>query len=327
MIHTLQLSYCWGWPENNPLSLFHLLIVLLFWRIAFYSCPAGITLSLHYLPSRENCLFRGVELRVYVDFFAFAGSCEVGKVEIDAVRDTLTDILSVLCIDLAQMEVKRVDFCKNVIVRDQEERALLMALWDKTRKHFYHATRIDPKQCATHNKLYWEDKPHFDVQLYDKEAACQDKGTALRPYERGVLRLEYQICDKHIKYHTKAGRPCDYDTWTDPALRARYLSATEALFYSGDFYNLPRAKTKLTQAVRAGIISQQAIADRIYQFMTYISNYGADAAIQKVSAATARRYIKLLSDIGVNPIPIPRNKQVSFLPNPFRGFFEGGCRD
>lgn len=299
--------------------------MLLCWQTALLRCPMGVTLSLHYLPSRDNFLFRGLELRVYVDFFAYAGSCEVGRAEINAVRNALTDILSVLHIDLDQLEVKRVDYCKNVIVHDRAERALLMALWGKTSKRFRHANRIDPKQCVTHNKLYWEDKPYYNVQLYDKEAACRDKGTALRPYERGVLRLEYQICEKHIKYHTKAGRPCDFDTWTSPALRAKYLSTAEALFFSGDFYSLPRAKTKLTQAVRAGCISQQALADRIYQFMVCISSYGVDAAVQRVSAPTAKRYIKLLSGIGVNPIPIPRHKQVSFLTNPLRDFFEGGC--
>lgn len=96
------------------------------------------------------------------------------------------------------------------------------------------------------------------------------------------------------------------------------------LFFSGDFYCPTRAKTILNQAVRAGTI-KPVIAERIYQFMVDISRKGVDFAFCKTSKPTAEKYIEILSSLGVNPIPIPRNKGIPVLENPLRDFYEGGC--
>ena len=51
-----------------------------------------------------------------------------------------------------------------------------------------------------------------------------------------------------------------------------------------------------------------------------------DYAVGKRSQTTAKKYIEILSEIGVNPIPIPKNKGISFLENPFGDFYKGGCK-
>ena len=59
--------------------------------------------------------------------------------------------------------------------------------------------------------------------------------------------------------------------------------------------------------------------------MVDISRKGVDFAFSKTSKPTAEKYIEILSSLGVNPIPIPRNKGIPILENPLRAFYEGGC--
>lgn len=288
-------------------------------------CRDGIKLELLYTRPNDQRLFWGTELQIRIDCIKLFGNPVSSPEQIADLRELLEKVLAPMVLKVPDMKVKSIDFCKNFYVDDPSSRELLLELWNKTHKRFKRAIRIPPEMCATKNKLYWDCKDSYNVQLYDKEAERDDKGKEIASYENGLMRLEYQIREEHIKYWAANGRRDDFDTWADWCLRARYMTDTEILFFNGDFYNLPRAKTKLNKAVRTGAVASQAIADRIYQFMVDTSRCGIDYAFAKVSRTTAKKYIDVLSKLEINPIPIPKNRGTSFLENPLRDFYEGGC--
>lgn len=343
-IHTMLLMSRFGWSKSRS----HISctdFILHHFTEAVDRCPPSISIDLDPIRSYEDGSFRGLILRVFVDCLDFLDSDELNDFQMMIIEDKLSYILEPLAIDINELKIESIDYCKNVVIENPAHRQLYMELWGKTFKQFNGATRIfeknrkptlkslkkskkskKPKEASrTANTLYWKCKDWYNVQLYDKETERKDKGKPIRSYERGVIRLEYQIRTEHIKYWKKLGRPRDFDTWTDGDLRAKYLSETERLFFRGDFYSLPCAKTRLNKAVRAGTITQ-TLADNIYQFMVDISRSDMDYAVGKRSQTTAKKYIEILSEIGVNPIPIPKNKGISFLENPFGDFYKGGCK-
>lgn len=322
-MHTMLLSFLLPWVPEDPnyLSRFNYIISGL--SDALNRCPKGIQLSLHYLPCEWN-LFRGNEIQIFIDCIDLFCDPATEKSQIDTIRRYLVNILAPMDIDINEMVVRSIDYCKNFIVQGDDTRKLLLKLWDKTHEWFKRAKRIPGHICKTVNNLYWKCEDYYNVQIYDKETERKDKGKKPEQYEFNLMRLEYQIREKHINYWYQKGRPHTFDAWTDWDLRAKYLSETERLFFSGDFYCPTRAKTKLNQAVRAGTI-KPVIAERIYRFMVDISRKGVDFAFSKTSKPTAEKYIEILSSLGVNPIPIPRNKGIPILENPLRAFYEGGC--
>lgn len=343
-VHTMLLTHRLGWSKSRshasctPFVLHH-------FTQAVDLCPPSISIDLDPIRSYEDGSFRGLVLRVFVDCLDFCDSDELDDFHMMIIKDKLSYILEPLAIKINDLKIESIDYCKNVVIEDPGHRQLLMELWGKTFKQFNGANRIFKKNrkpsmkslkkskkskktkeaSRTANTLYWDCGNRFNAQLYDKEAERKDKGKPIRSYERGVIRLEYQIRAEHIKYQARNGRLRDFDTWTNEDLRARYLSETERLFFKGDFYSLPRAQTKLKKAVQKGVITQ-VLADNIYQFMVDISRSDIDYAVGKCSPTTAKKYIKILSDIDVNPIPIPKNKEIAFLENPFREFYKGGCK-
>lgn len=325
-MHTMLLIFRLLFNPCDPDYLSRYNYIVTGWVDALNRCPRGIRLSIHHLPSDDTRMFRGNELQIFINCIDLFHDPATKKSQMAIIRDYLVNILEPLDIDVNEMIVRSIDYCKNFYVLSSEERELLLELWDKTHECFKHAHRIPAKLCRTPNKLYWACMGHYNVQIYDKEAERKDKGETTYSYDRGLMRLEYQIREKHIDGHYHKGRPRTFDAWTDWVLRSEYLAETEVLFFRGNFYSLPRVKTKLNKAVRTGKV-KPVIADRIYQFMVDISKKGVDYAFSQVSKATAQKYIEILSEIDINPIPIPKNRGVSFLKNPLRDFYDGGCMD
>lgn len=323
-MHTMLLTFWLLFNPRDPDYLSRYNYITTGWVDALNQCPRGIRLSIHHLPSDDRRLFRGNEIQIFINCIDLFHDPATSKSQIADIRNHLVNILEPLDIDIDEMIVRSIDYCKNFYVPSSEERELLLELWNKTHERFKRAHRIPAELCQTSNKLYWACKGRYNVQIYDKERERQDKGETTYSYDCGLMRLEYQIREKHIDGHYHKGHPRTFDAWADWYLRARYLTETETLFFNGDFYNLPHAKTKLNKAVRAGKV-KPVIADRIYQFMVNVSRRNIDYAVSKTSKPTAKGYIDILSKLEINPIPIPKNRGISFLENPLREFYEGGC--
>lgn len=325
-VHTFTLAFLLLLDSWNMENLFRWFLIIQGLKESHDRCSEGIKLKHLYIRPNEERIFSGIEIQLRIDCVDFFGDAASSPAQIAAIRKAITDILAPMHLSVPDMKVKSIDFCKNFYVEDPNLRELLLELWDKTHEWFKRAKRIPAELCGTKNKLYWDCNNSYNVQLYDKETELRDKGEDIESYECGLMRLEYQIREDHIDYWAKNGRPSDFDTWADWYLRARYLAETEMLFFNGDFYSLPRVKTKLNKAVRAGTI-KPVIADRIYQFMVDTSRHGIDYAFSQTSQPTAQKYIDILSRLRINPIPIPRNRGVSFLENPLWDFYVGGCMD
>lgn len=287
----------------------------------------GISMVMNNANHRQDGIFTGIEICIYVDFLVMLNKVNVEPEDINKIKKEIEGVIYPLGIKLDELYLASIDYCFNAVVPDRKERMLLMQLWDKASSHFERAKKLKiavPNNC---NKIYYCCPDFYNVQIYDKETERQDtkrhKGRVMpiTAYERNVLRLEYQIRYKHLDYHSKQyGTPRTFDEWATWTKRCHYLQSTAALFFTGDFYTVRKAMTILR---RAGL--DEADCQAIRRFMTDVSRRGIDYATARApSPYYARKYIRQLSALRINPIPIPQNAGVPRLANPFREVLEGG---
>lgn len=287
----------------------------------------GITVSMKYhSPVKAGYPFEGADIRIFVDCLKFLGKRNMEAADVPVIRDALEAVTAPLGIGLEELALERIDYCYNAFVPDPDKRKLLMDLWHKASRTFKKAERVDPKRSKrsrTENTIYYQCKNDaYRVQLYNKESERADKAVAVMPYEMGALRLEYQLRREHLLYHWRNyGTPRSYDIWAAWDKRSGYLKSTERLFFSGDFYTLRKAETLLH---RAGLGQREC--REIRQFMANISRSGVDYAVRQAgSLYFSNKYINQLTNLGINPIPIPQNAGTPYMANPFREFYERGC--
>lgn len=319
-MHTLTLvfSLLLG-MEDYPSRMFHLCRMM---ESGLPSAP-GITVSMEYHRPKQSSRFRGIDVRIFVDCLDHLQKANMDPSDIPVIRAAILDIIAPLGISLDEFALESIDYCQNIMVLNAGERRLAMRLWHKTSKHFLKAVRIDRKNIKNENYLYYKCLDDFyRVQLYSKQDERADKGLTAKPYEAGVLRLEYQLRKEHLLYHWRRyGTPCSFDAWADWSVRATYLKQTERLLFRGDFYTLRRAETLLRRAELPPKDYQN-----IRQFLANVSRSGIDYAVKQAgSAYFASKYIKTLTSLGISPIPIPQNARTPYLANPFRQFYERNC--
>lgn len=283
--------------------------------------PPGINITIHNANHKPHGLFLGIEVHVYVDCLLLLGKADMEATDIPAVRAAIETQATRLGITMAELWLDRIDYAHSVVVEDSMIRKLYMQLWNKASDHFGKAIRSDRTQVKTHNTSYFK-CDNFHVQVYDKMVERTERKKAIAPHEQNVLRLEYQVLDGHLHYWAVSNNtPRTFDEWATWTKRCRYLQSTAALFFPGDFYTVRKAMTILR---RAGV--DDAGCQAIRRFMTDVSRCGVDYATARApSPYYARKYIQQLSELAINPIPIPQNAGVPYLTNPFRQVLEGGA--
>lgn len=283
--------------------------------------PPGINITIHNANHKAHGHFCGIEVRIYVDCLLLLDKVTMEAMDIPIVRAAIETQAARLGISMDELRLDRIDYAHSVIVEDPGTRALYLQLWDKASGHFGKAIRSDRKQVKTHNTSYFICE-NFHVQIYDKTTERTERKRAILPHEQNVLRLEYQVLDGHLHYWAvRNNTPRTFDEWATWTKRCRYLQSTAALFFPGDFYTVRKAMTILR---RAGV--DDAGCQAIRRFMTDVSRCGVDYATARApSPYYARKYIQQLSELAINPIPIPQNAGVPVLPNPFRQVLEGGA--
>lgn len=233
-MHTLTLvfSLLLG-MEDYPSRMFHLCRML---ETGLPSAP-GITVSMEYHRPKQSSRLRGIDVRIFVDCLEHLQKANMDPSDIPVIRAAILAAITPLGISLDEFALESIDYCQNMMVPNARERRLAMRLWHKTSKHFLKAVRIDRKNIKNENYLYYKCQNDFyRVQLYSKQDERADKGLTAKPYESGVLRLEYQLRKEHLLYHWRRyGTPCSFDAWADWSLRATYLKQTERLFSVGTF--------------------------------------------------------------------------------------------
>ena len=212
------------------------------------------------------------------------------------------------------MAVSRIDYCYNIRIEDDRTREVLFRLLQKCPTKALYTTR--GINYAT--SIYSRSKSRV-VNVYDKTAERTAKYLATgscsdlpQTYEQDMVRMELQIKADHLKYMARRGVRRSVKNWIHMGMGYHYLNKLYGMFPKGDFYTFTQAALIIDSAAY-----KTKMKERLKGFFHIIADKDMDVARAEVSYNTYRRYLDMLSALGVNPITIPEDYGVSYIPSPF----------
>lgn len=190
-------------------------------------------------------------------------------------------------------------------------------LYRKLHKNYRHLAQ--KKEYPT--SIYFNSKSQ-NINFYDKLEQylqyCKDNNiipddSKIAEYEN-ILRYEVQILRPKIRYMKNYYGLIDcLENYIHSSDKARYLSEVSSpIFYKGDYYNIYHSKKIIQEHYTRDMTS------KLLELQKSISIYGVQDARQQYNytSNTFDKHIKLLEQVGVNPVLIPKNFEITYLHNP-----------
>lgn len=94
----------------------------------------------------------------------------------------------------------------------------------------------------------------------------------------------------------------------------KYMSP---IYHAGDFYKLEEARKRIRKSPLT-----DSNKNKLIGFLKQVSSHSIDTPLKSMTDSTFRNRLKKLSQLGINPIPIPKNypKAPTTLSNPLDKF-------
>lgn len=274
-------------------------------------------LSIHWRPL-TICYDNGEVLSylytIKVDVLKFFKAENTSSQQIRVIIRLLDQLLGYGNFSLNDMTVSRVDYCYNSRIEDEDTRLILFDLLQKCpTKAIYTVRGVKYK-----TSIYSRSKSKV-INVYDKNAeravkffVSGNSDNLVKNYERDMIRMELQVKKGHLKYMAKQGIVRSVKNWINAETERHYLQKLYSMFPKGDFYTLDEAEHRVSSASLTKTIKRHLI-----DFLREIARSDMDTAKNKICYNTYRRYLRILADLGVNPITIPQNCGLSYIQSPF----------
>lgn len=190
-----------------------------------------------------------------------------------------------------------------------EHKDIYLKLLKKTTKEYRHLER----KKEYNSSVYLSSKSR-NINIYDKEKYCIDKGKTIEQIEKykNCIRYEVQVKKNKIRYNFKEWglidclwnycNPYDMKYFIDDIL--------SPVIYQGDYYNLYHSQKILGQHYSLYMTNQ------LIEFQKSISIQGITEVKKQYSPYKFNKYIKLLQAVNINPVPIAKNEGITYLHNP-----------
>lgn len=268
----------------------------------------GILMMLKKIPLKFGSEYR---LYIFVDFIKLIGRANIAPQDIDKILERINKIVGAVLNRCFELELNRIDYRYDVVITSKKARILLVKLLKKGLDKSNYMKKIDKYKGGV--RYYAKSKTN---NIYDKENERKDKGEEIKDYEKNIMRFEAQVKKPHLRYKKeKYNIRLDLEEYFTFEKYKEYMSKMIIKAVGkGDFYNLYHANK---------IINKSSIKDKykneIIEFLKFTSK---KRSLSKTKEEYGRykydKYINILEELGINPIIIPENEKVTYLPNPLR---------
>lgn len=155
---------------------------------------------------------------------------------------------------------------------------------------------------------------NYNLNLYDKEAK-EVLGLHWREYT-DLLRLEIQLKSRHLQKLSRNKnyglQVCLKNYFSDVMRKCMFEDVLLPLLYRGDYYTTRKSRFILEKCSYTN-----SMVTKLIHFQKLVYEHGITGAIKKSDKSdnTIRSYITKLQNAGVNPMPLPKDCRVNYLPN------------
>ena len=253
----------------------------------------------------------GCRILFTVDCIKLLNKSDISEYDIDNINSKLNDFKKDIIGNEFNEEVLiRIDYRYDIEL-DKIDRETLLYLYCKTFDKYKFQKKYDKFKTT----IYFNSKS-IQAKIYDKECERNNKNEAIKKYEKNILRFEVAIRNQHLNYK-KRNKSIDKNlkNYLNKETYRFYMEKNLEIFLNnGDYYTIYNARK---------LILNSSIKNRdkeyIIDLLKYISKYGISKARDKCGKYKFKKYLKILNELKINPILIPKNLKgaPSFIKNPF----------
>lgn len=200
--------------------------------------------------------------------------------------------------------LKRIDYKVDINITDAEMK-IFKQLKDKHySKYKYMSSKLDYE-----TSMYLSNKNgQTTINSYDKYEESQN----IRYYN--VWRIEVQVKKTRLRKNLiRYGIERTLDNyWTIDSFNENYFEFLEGYFFVGDYHRLDKCK----ELIRKSPYSK-TVKSNLCKFVTRINKVGMTGVKEKYgyNYVTMKKYCELLNNIGVNPVTIDNDSDVTYMEN------------
>ena len=259
-------------------------------------------------------------MKIFVDFIEMMDSLDVKENDLEFISNEITSLIK----KPDKLFLNRIDFRIDVKLESQKAVEDVFGQYQKALTGYNRLIRIGEKngENITSKSLYYKTKSNprsgqesLRINIYDKFKEREAKSKKSDLYEN-MIRYELQLMNRHLIYKNSRGIEKYIENYLKNGEIIKYFSKyILPIVYNGNFYTVERIKD---------ILKERDLSDneryKVVQFVRTISEGGMDAAYLCYSRYLFNKYISLLGDDNINPIPLPSNSKVSMMENPLNAF-------
>ncbi|WP_445489846.1 phage/plasmid replication domain-containing protein [Niallia sp. 03133] len=255
----------------------------------------------------------GTRLHFIIDFIKLLGKPNIRESDYLEADEKLKGFIFYLFLDQEyynRVVLIRIDYRLDVRIPENHRKAILY-LYKKTAVKHRHQKRYD--QYGT--TIYFNSKS-IQGTCYDKEVHVHIMGREIEDYEKGILRFEVRLENRHLKYMKyRQGKEKWLEEYFKQELYVKYMKQyLGTLVHSGDYFKISSAR-KIINGSSLKVKEQE----KLLEFLRYVSRYGIEKAKEKYTGYYFNKFLNQLKHLNINPILIPRDRKdfPSFMRNPF----------
>ena len=276
------------------------------------------------LPNKLDSRFVGIKtafrkhghfwwMFVYVDFIDLLGKPQISEKDMPAVRCKMDEYLTYLFgASDKELILTRLDYRLDVVIPESDHRKLLLKLYRKTAEKHGFKKKYDQYEST----VYFNSKS-CRVVCYDKMEERLAKGESVQPHEKDVLRYEVCLLNRHLNYMKRQyGIEKKIENYMKDDLWKKYFNGNVCpIFYRGNCYKI----TEATKIIQNSSLSEKD-KKKLREFLCDVSRHGISGVMKlqeksnnksKYSKYLVRKYVDMLEQLGINPILIPKNSNIS----------------
>lgn len=246
------------------------------------------------------------------------------QADIMRVNDKFSELVKGINPDLPELmfwKTDRIDYSVNIITPYVALYVELFQRCNKPSKYYKDLKSEGGKREQRKNSLYLMTKT-YTINDYDKQAEVIANGGSPEEIEaaKDILRIEVQ-CKKgkinNLKKNDDNIISTELYNFMDKDLsREVLLKYYDKTIGSGDFYSFKEA----SKIIKVDLDLTKSMKAKLIKHLWYINNFKSiHNAKQKFNNNPLfNKYLKLIRGIGengINPVLIPRRKNIPFLPN------------
>lgn len=264
-------------------------------------------------------------INIHVDVTKILNKGDVNEDDYYIVQQEIDRIIEYMIGYTLELTLLRIEYRVDICIESSSERYILFHIYKKMIRKFGFKERRDRDEYKT-SVMY--NSGSIQLMIYDKDEERLAKEEIPKDYEKNMLRFEVKILNNHLNYnkHKHNISKILKNYFTEDMKNNYMIKNIQKILYKGNYYNIYRADKIIENSNLKDIdkkLVRNFLVDVSKSGITGAKSIKKDNKSLKYTSYKYKKIIKLLEELNINPILIPKNlkspngESYSYIKNPF----------